>query len=205
MVKAKKQVTRLEGLMLIAFFRVLSVIIALGSFAVSSVFADDISRELKGCSRSCLSESDKCLSQAGVGQAFCDTHEISCASSCRACIAGFTSCMDIADHAVSFCQNVFAGCIDEQLNANASRAHTAVLFKGGDGKSLATAVVIEGALSDPETILAEDLWMYRHHPLWEQTGQTLSRIERRIIHKIEYQSDQGAQTIWFDITSDYGK
>jgi len=185
----------------------LSCSLALGlvQAAHADVMNDAVIQQLKSCNRACISEAEKCTKSPGLNHAYCDTHEISCVASCQSCIKNFASCMTVADHAMAFCQNVFNACLDEKLNANRSREHIPIVFKGGDGLSFDAPVIIEGILSEQETSLAENLWMSRNHPTWRKGKPAQVKQRGRIFHKIDCRAEDGPRTVWFDVTAAFEK
>jgi len=197
---------RLTGLFL---FCVTLLGFALATNFVSVVHADVMNdvilQQLKSCNRACISEAEKCTKNPGLNHSYCDTHEISCVASCQVCIKNFANCMNVSDQAMSFCQNVFNACLDEKLNANHAREHIPIVFKGGNGLSFDTPVIIEGILSEQETGLAENLWMSRNHPTWRKTAQAIVKQRGRSFDKIDYKAEDGSHTVWFDITAAFEK
>jgi len=190
---------RVTELFLLCFSFLSMSILNLAAFA--DVMNDAIVAQLRSCNRACISEAEKCTKNPGLNHAYCDTHEITCVASCQTCIKSFSSCMTISEQATSFCQNVFNACLDEKLNANHSREHVPIVFKGGDGLSIDTPVILEGVLNEQETSLAQNLWMSRNHPSWRKGAQTQVKQRGRILDKIDCKAEDGAHTVWFDITA----
>jgi len=161
--------------------------------------------QLQSCHRLCVQGGEKCLSESASTAPFCDTLEIGCVTACGACIGGFDSCTKSGDQSPRFCQNAFSECLDTKLTAARSRARPQITFKGGDGLSQKTAVVIEGAVSESEGILAERLWISRHHGDWRKRDQALVTVDGKNFDSVNYQAADGAHAIWFDITGFFGK
>jgi len=161
--------------------------------------------QIQSCHRLCVKGGESCLSQAGGTEPYCDTLEIGCVSGCDACIGIFDECIKSEDQTPRFCQSAFDDCLEQKLTAARSRARPQITFKGGDGLSRNTAVIIEGALTKSEGILAESLWIARHHADWRKQGQVLVSQDGRTFDNITYRAAEGSHLIWFDITGFLGK
>jgi hypothetical protein len=161
--------------------------------------------QIQSCHKLCVKGGETCLAEAGGTEPYCDTLEIGCVSGCDACIGIFDTCIKSEDQTPRFCQGAFDECLERKLTAARSRARPQITFKGGDGLSQKTAVVIEGALSGSEGILAESLWIARHHADWRKREQTRLSLDGRDFDSINYQAADGPHMIWFDITGFFGK
>jgi hypothetical protein len=74
-------------------------------------------------------------------------------------------------------------------------------FSGGDGLSMATAVVIT-APNELAGINAELNWAKANHPDWKKRKQDLVAQNNRTYHRVEYRTaDYQTRTIWFDVTA----
>jgi len=77
-------------------------------------------------------------------------------------------------------------------------------FSGGDGLSMATAVVIT-APNELAGLNAEANWIKANHPDWKKHKQDLVAQNNRTYHRIEYRTrDYQTKTIWFDVTGFLG-
>jgi hypothetical protein len=161
--------------------------------------------QLLSCHRLCVQGGEKCSGEAGSTAPYCDTLEIGCVVACDACIDGFDKCTKSEEQSPRFCQNLFSECLEKKLTASRSRARPQIAFKGGDGLSQKTAVVIEGAQSESEGILAESLWISRQHADWRKRDRSLVTLDGKNFDSIDYRAADGAHTIWFDITGFFGK
>jgi hypothetical protein len=166
---------------------------------------DPVRLQARTCYQTCFTEGEKCLGQQGAKEPFCNTREIGCVASCKACVVSFAGCVKVADQTASFCQESFAACLEEKLDASGSRDRALIAFQGGDGLSQESAVVIEGAQDESEGISAEDLWTARHHPGWRKSAQALLSSGERAFDRIDYEAQDGHHMIWFDITGFFGK
>lgn len=81
-----------------------------------------------------------------------------------------------------------------------------VVYEGGNGTSLQSAVVIKNAKNELEGVRAESEWIAKTHPGWRKHIQALLMIKGRAYDRIEYTTPKGeTQTIFFDITDFFGK
>jgi len=156
--------------------------------------------QIQSCHKLCVKGAEACLAQAGGTEPYCDTLEIGCVSGCDACIGIFDTCIKSDDQTPRFCQGAFDECLEQKLTASRSRARPQITFKGGDGLSRETAVVIEGAQGESEGSLAESLWVARHHQGWRKRGQTHLSLEDTDFDNVTYGAADGSHLIWFDVS-----
>ena len=77
--------------------------------------------------------------------------------------------------------------------------------RGHDGTSMSTAIVIQ-ADNEMDGVNYEYIWLSLHHPTDMVVMQSLVTMGGRAYDVIELQSSSGEmQTIYFDITSFYGR
>jgi len=82
-----------------------------------------------------------------------------------------------------------------------------LLFDGGDGSSMAQAVIIKNAKNEEDGVRAESRWISEVHPDWRK-GKQATLIEKNGKHydQIEYKAFDGmTKTVFFDITDFWGK
>ena len=80
-----------------------------------------------------------------------------------------------------------------------------VSFAGGDGRTKATAVLVQGAASDPEGVDAEYRWLDQHYPGLRATDQALLQDGSRVYDLLHLQSGARRIEVYFDITAFFGK
>jgi hypothetical protein len=79
-------------------------------------------------------------------------------------------------------------------------------YSGGQGDRLETAIVIEGALTEPTGVKAEYVYVARHLPGWAVCGQALVNPGSRVYDQLDLADATGKRrSIFFDITSWFGK
>jgi hypothetical protein len=145
------------------------------------------------------------VAQPGNSEPFCNTLEIGCVAACGACVGGFSLCVSDENKMLKFCQNQFNTCLEGKLTASRSLARPQIAFKGGDGLSQETAIVIDGAMNEFEGIMAESLWAARHHVDWRKRDQSLIAAGAKHFDQINYEAADGRHTIWYDITGFFAK
>ena len=84
-----------------------------------------------------------------------------------------------------------------------------IKFAGGDGSTVASAVIITGG-NDSTTIRAEYAWLHQHVPDAKVTKQSVvyerGHLLDRVFDRLEVTlSDGSMKTYFFDITSSFGK
>ena len=93
--------------------------------------------------------------------------------------------------------------------ATASAATAAagpVTFAGGDGGSVAEAILVEGAPSDPAGIAAEYQWLHDHVPGFRLERQALFHAGGRQYDQLDGAMPNGERrSVFFDITEFFGK
>ncbi|MCK5001245.1 MAG: hypothetical protein KAS23_16995, partial [Anaerohalosphaera sp.] len=79
-------------------------------------------------------------------------------------------------------------------------------YSGGDGSSMAEAVVITGAIDSMAGVRAERTWIEINHPGWKRSMQSLIQSGKKAYDVNEYTTESGeTKTICFDITDFFGK
>ena len=110
---------------------------------------------------------------------------------------------------------VVAGCVSERpatrtrtaapVGASATDGAGGIVYAGGDGSSIETAVIIK-APNEAAGVRAESEWVRQHHPGWRKGSQALISEGNRMFDRIEYTTPEGkTRTIYFDITDFFGK
>ncbi len=75
-----------------------------------------------------------------------------------------------------------------------------ITYAGGDGTSIAKAVIIRGATKETR-IRAEYKWMANHHPNFKKRGEKLMTVKGRRYDLIEFTGKSGKESeLYFDIT-----
>lgn len=84
-------------------------------------------------------------------------------------------------------------------------AGDAVTFEGGDGSSIAKAVVIKGA-NEQTGVEAEYAWLAKHFPGYKMGKQALTSENGKSYDVMDFTTADGKKmTIYFDITDFFGK
>ena len=79
--------------------------------------------------------------------------------------------------------------------------HGRVQFRGGDGTSLETAVLIVGAMNAHDAICYERIWIDRHYPRNIPAMQRLLSIKRHTYDEMIFGTPDGVtHSIYFDLT-----
>ncbi|MGL4238043.1 hypothetical protein [Tabrizicola sp.] len=87
-----------------------------------------------------------------------------------------------------------------------SAAATAeIAFKGGDGASVETAIVVLGAQGSSDGVAAEYQWIEANRPGAEVLGQALVQNGDRFYDVITIRVGGREEDLFFDITDFFGK
>ncbi len=156
------------------------------------------------CARACAAQNKQCEEKERASQPVCDTRYIGCYIDCTGCVGQFGRCMRQADADAKACNDAFIACARTSLQARRDDRKP-IRFTGGDGSSRQAAIVIDGARNEVEGINAENLWVLKHQPGWRKAHQSLIQAGSRAFDAIEYEAPDGKHTLWFDITSFFGK
>jgi hypothetical protein len=82
----------------------------------------------------------------------------------------------------------------------------AVSYSGGDGATMESAVVIEGANNSSAGIAAERKWVTEKYPGFKKVQQSLLHKEGKSYDLIEIETADGkSKSIYFDISGFFGK
>ena len=88
----------------------------------------------------------------------------------------------------------------------AGQENPGIQYGGGDGLSLATAVVILHAKGESDGVRAEYHWIATHYPDWKVRGQALLQGKKGIYDKIVCVKPDGKTVdIFFEISGFFGK
>jgi hypothetical protein len=89
---------------------------------------------------------------------------------------------------------------------NAGAPTGAISYGSGDGGSLETAIIVNGARNDTEGVIAEFAYVARLHPDWRIAFHELLQKEGRVYDSNRYRAQDGTEhTLIFDITGYFGK
>ncbi len=81
-----------------------------------------------------------------------------------------------------------------------------ITYKGGDGSSFKTAVLMVGAKSDSDATDAEYRWLAIHYPHYKMIEQSLLNNEKRVYDLLKITGADGNEhSVYFDITDSFGK
>jgi len=79
-------------------------------------------------------------------------------------------------------------------------------FAGGDGSSVEKAIIISGASDETSGIRAEHVWFSKQYPGWKLSLQSSPSTNGHVYDKMDIVASDGAShSIYFDISSFYGK
>ncbi len=84
-------------------------------------------------------------------------------------------------------------------------ASQGISYTGGDGSSLEHAIVITGAKGESDGVKAEYGWLRQHHPTYRLLRQAVRSAGERIYDQMDITTPEGEKTVFFEITSFYGK
>ena len=160
----------------------------------------------RSCNVDCFAALERCLRENQASPSPCPTASITCFIGCRACVPTYRTCRTAAAPGThEDCLRQESSCVAEKRKNQEGRTDL-IRFSGGDGGSVETAVVIEGARNEEEGIVAESYWISRNRPGWRKGDQALINANARQFDRISYTSPDGKQAvIFFDITSFFGK
>ena len=88
----------------------------------------------------------------------------------------------------------------------AGQQNPGIQYGGGDGLSIATAVVILHAKGEDDGVRAEYHWIATHHPGWKTQGQALLQGKKGLYDKIICVKPDGKTVnVFFEISGFFGK
>lgn len=87
----------------------------------------------------------------------------------------------------------------------ASLANPRIRYAGGDGSSLASAVVIKGASGEFDGVQSEYVWLAQHLPGWRTVSQAVLEDGGRMYDRMTMQKSGTTRQVYFDITGFYGR
>jgi hypothetical protein len=89
---------------------------------------------------------------------------------------------------------------------SAQHQTTAISYSGGDGTSVKTAIIINGAKNEWDGVKAENKWLSVKLPGYEKISQSLFHKSNHAYDRIEVKLPNGIKRdVYFDITGFYGK
>lgn len=85
-------------------------------------------------------------------------------------------------------------------------AESGISYSGGDGTSVKTAIVINGAKGEMDGVHSENEWIREKLPGAKKVAQALVNKQNRLYDRIEVRfPDETTRNIYFDITEFFGK
>lgn len=165
-----------------------------------------VSAARSACQRHCRDQNPACVGKSLTTDGPCASQLLACLTGCEACVLGETAICASSEgnQAEERCSIAFVACIKKEIAAR-SAPQRQVRFGGGDGSSRDSAVVILNAEGELEGVYAETFWLSVHHPKWEKTAQFTTHDASRKYDGIVFHTPEGERTVWFDITSFFGK
>ena len=91
------------------------------------------------------------------------------------------------------------------LLATGSLCSAEVRFSGGDGSSFGKAVIIQGVRNEREGVAAEYAWLGRNYTGWKLKLQSQVGKKRRSYDIMDISNGSKSVSVYFDITSFFGK
>jgi hypothetical protein len=88
--------------------------------------------------------------------------------------------------------------------AFAPAAHAEITYAGGDGRTVDTAVVIEGAAGSSDGVPSEYAWIEANRPGAEVLGQALIQNGDKVYDLLTLRVDGREEELYFDITGFFG-
>jgi hypothetical protein len=85
-----------------------------------------------------------------------------------------------------------------------SAASAEITFSGGDGSTVATAIIIDGAAGSSDGVASEYDWVAKNRPGAQVTQQALVQEGDKIYDLLTLQSGGQTEEIYFDITAFFG-
>jgi hypothetical protein len=86
----------------------------------------------------------------------------------------------------------------------ATAAHAEITYSGGDGRTVATAVVIEGASGSSDGVASEYAWIEQNRPGAQVLNQALVQDGDKIYDLLTLRVDGRDEALYFDITGFFG-
>jgi hypothetical protein len=89
--------------------------------------------------------------------------------------------------------------------AFATTAMAEITYTGGDGSTVETAIVIEGALGESDGVGSEYEWLAKNRPDAKMQSQALLNDGGKVYDLLIVQTGGKEEKIYFDITAFFGK
>ncbi len=86
-----------------------------------------------------------------------------------------------------------------------SPANPRIRYAGGDGSSLARAIVIEGAAGEADGVQSEYDWIAMNLPGWKPASQALLQNGGRVYDLLTLHKSGATRQVCFDITGFFGR
>jgi hypothetical protein len=165
----------------------------------------EIRAAASACHRLCTQSARACAGKSGPVGAACDTRAVVCSTACLTCNGPLSACIrSRAAGTNGDCTGVFGACIKNTI-ADGVTNRPPIQFKGGDGASQQTAVVIAGASGEEEGVAAEYMWLNKHFDAWRREAQAHIQTGGRHFDKLDVTMKDGSHAFWFDITAFFGR
>jgi hypothetical protein len=88
--------------------------------------------------------------------------------------------------------------------ALAPAAYAEITYSGGDGRTVKTAVIIEGATGSSDGVPSEYAWIEANRPGAEVLGQALIQNGDKVYDLLTLRVDGREEELYFDITGFFG-
>ncbi|MEO6299008.1 MAG: hypothetical protein ABIV25_13515 [Paracoccaceae bacterium] len=87
----------------------------------------------------------------------------------------------------------------------ATTALAQITYEGGDGTSMANAVVIAGAMGESDGVDSEYVWLDQNFPGYASDGQALLQDSAKVYDLLTIHHQGKKYEVYFDITGYFGK
>lgn len=81
----------------------------------------------------------------------------------------------------------------------------AIRFGGGDGSSLAQAVIVQNAAGEADGVQSEYAWLSSYRPGWKPTSQALLDHNGKPYDALTIAKGGKSQVVYFDISGYFGR
>ena len=95
--------------------------------------------------------------------------------------------------------------LDDSPRSTGKPFNPAIRYVGGDGSSIASAILIKGAHGEYDGVRSEYDWIAMNLPGWKSTDQALLTEGARVYDALTLRKAGATKVVYFDITEYFGK
>lgn len=95
--------------------------------------------------------------------------------------------------------------LTESRSTTGQPSNPAIRYGGGDGSSLAKAVVIQGARGEADGVQSEYDWIAMNLPGWRPASQALLSDNKKTYDALTLRKGGESRIVYFDISAFFGK